>query len=141
MAPRKGKSTGRESSTGRFVKKTFSTGGIGKKVSSTKVVSAKRAGSALPVKAMAGKNLRRPKDTQAESVAPDRPSVSFVREVAKVGNSAMVRIHRAELEELKIAPGAAVRVTLEVANNEYMSTTESAERMLMRYSTTMALLA
>lgn len=76
-----------------------------------------------------------------DAIMPKAQSMTFTREVAKSGNSAMVRLHKDELAHVGVEPGQAVRVTIEAVDDEYTATREAARKMRARFSRTLDLLA
>lgn len=67
--------------------------------------------------------------------------MTFTREVAKSGNSAMVRLHKDELARVGVEPGQSVRVTIEAVDDEYAATRAAAKKMRNRFRRTLDLLA
>jgi len=76
-----------------------------------------------------------------DTIMPKAQSMTFTREVAKSGNSAMVRLHKDELTHVGVEPGQAVRVTIEAVDDEYAATREAAKKMRARFRRTLDLLA
>jgi len=76
-----------------------------------------------------------------DTIMPKAQSMTFTREVAKSGNSAMVRLHKDELAHVGVEPGQAVRVTIEAVDDEYTATREAARKMRARFRRTLDLLA
>src|SRR6056297_1694341 len=76
-----------------------------------------------------------------DATMPKAHSMTFTREVAKSGNSAMVRLHKNELAHVGVEPGQAVRVTIEAVDDEYTATREAARKMRARFRRTLDLLA
>lgn len=68
-----------------------------------------------------------------------RTRQTFVRDVAKSGNSAMVRIHAEELRALGVSVGSQVKVTLEPVDAAYDESRAAAERATVRWSHTLRL--
>jgi len=76
-----------------------------------------------------------------DAIMPKAQSMTFTREVARSGNSAMVRLHKDELTHVGVEPGQAVRVTIEAVDDEYAATREAAKKMRARFRRTLDLLA
>lgn len=66
--------------------------------------------------------------------------VSFTRAVSSVGNGAMVRLHKADLEQIDAKVGTEVRVTIEPVSGSHEATLTSGRRMAARYARTLELL-
>ncbi len=62
------------------------------------------------------------------------------RTIKGVGNSAMIPIHRADLDDLDARIGSTVQVTIRKIDDHYDMTRQSAKRMRQRFPRTLELL-
>lgn len=62
------------------------------------------------------------------------------RVIKRLGNGAMVSVHRADLEQLGADVGASVEVTIKKIDDTYDATRQSAARMRKRFARTLELL-
>ncbi len=65
---------------------------------------------------------------------------SLIRTVKRLGNGAMVAVHKADLEKIGATVGSTVLVTIEKVDDNYDATRRSALKMRQRFSRTLELL-
>ena len=65
---------------------------------------------------------------------------SLIRTVKRLGNGAMVAVHKTDLEKIGATVGSTVLVTIEKVDDNYDATRRSALKMRQRFSRTLELL-
>lgn len=65
---------------------------------------------------------------------------TVTREIKKIGNGAMIALHKADLEDLGVRVGTEVSVTLATRDDSYERTRTSALKMRQRYARTLEIL-
>jgi antitoxin component of MazEF toxin-antitoxin module len=70
----------------------------------------------------------------------DMATLTLTRQIKRLGNGAMVSIHRRDMEEIEAQVGSTVRVTVEKVDDNYEATRRSAARMRQRFARTLDLL-
>ncbi|PWL30614.1 MAG: hypothetical protein DCO97_21550, partial [Marivita sp. XM-24bin2] len=105
------------------------------------VISTALSGVAAIDRGLISGDYERMYELKEDSIMPKAQSMTFTREVAKSGNSAMVRLHKDELAHVGVEPGQAVRVTIEAVDDEYAATRQAAKKMRARFRRTLDLLA
>ena len=65
---------------------------------------------------------------------------TVTREIKKLGDDAMVALHKADLDDLGVSVGAEVSVTLATSDDSYVRTRASALKMRQRYARTLEIL-
>lgn len=65
---------------------------------------------------------------------------TVTRKIKSVGNSAMIPVHKADLDALGVQVGVTVKVTIQPVDDAYSATRASALRMRRRFARTLELL-
>ena len=65
---------------------------------------------------------------------------SIIRTVKRLGNGAMVPVHKADLEKIGASIGSTVQVTIQKVDDNYDATRKSAVKMRQRFARTLELL-
>lgn len=65
---------------------------------------------------------------------------SIIRTVKRLGNGAMVPVHKADLEKIGATIGSTVQITIQIVDDNYGATRKSALKMRQRFARTLELL-